>query len=331
MVRRERRHDRHLRVRRGAGPRRHARGRPTSRRSSRSTRAAPTARSAASARSTRAAWCTSSATSSGTSAWSTSTAARPESCRRRRRRCGEEAMANPDYRMYPHVHNVVSMKGQIARPCSRCSSTRTSRRRRRRAQRGECRGGDRGSRPTRDRAGTATRTRPTCSAPRPTGGTSRSPKKLSVHSAPPTSSGRSTRLHDEILRWYDHWLKGIDTGVLDDAAGPLLGERRERVAHGQGLAAAGDEWTKLYLTSWERLRTEPFTPGSADDHIPPDSFVQMPLTQTRDRADASLPQRAAPARPAHRGAVGAQPLGRDRPGGHELDRGAQGRRSDDPR
>ena len=61
---------------------------PTSRRSSRSTRAAPTARSAASARSTRAASCTSSGTSWGTSACSTRTAARPASCRRRRRRCG---------------------------------------------------------------------------------------------------------------------------------------------------------------------------------------------------------------------------------------------------
>jgi uncharacterized protein len=40
------------------------------------------------------------------------------------------------------------------------------------------------------------------------------------------------------------------------------------------------QWTKLYLTSWERLRTAPFTPASVDDALPPDAFVQMPPTQT---------------------------------------------------
>jgi len=40
------------------------------------------------------------------------------------------------------------------------------------------------------------------------------------------------------------------------------------------------QWTKLYLRSWERLASEPFTPGSVDEFYPPDAFVQMPPTQT---------------------------------------------------
>ena len=43
------------------------------------------------------------------------------------------------------------------------------------------------------------------------------------------------------------------------------------------------QWTKLYLNSWERLRTAPFTPSSVDDELPPDAFVQMPPTQTNAR------------------------------------------------
>ena len=40
------------------------------------------------------------------------------------------------------------------------------------------------------------------------------------------------------------------------------------------------KWTKYYLHSWERLRTEPFTPSSRDAYKEPDAFIQMPPTQT---------------------------------------------------
>jgi putative CocE/NonD family hydrolase len=41
------------------------------------------------------------------------------------------------------------------------------------------------------------------------------------------------------------------------------------------------QWTKLYLHSWERLRAEPFVEGGRDGYKAPDTFVQMPPTQTR--------------------------------------------------
>jgi predicted acyl esterase len=88
-------------------------------------------------------------------------------------------------------------------------------------------------------------------------------------------------LHAEILRWYDHWLMGLPTGILDEPPVSywVMGVNQWRTASDWPVPET--QWTPFYLNSWERLRTEPFTPMSADDHIPPDSFVQMPLTHTR--------------------------------------------------
>ncbi len=90
--------------------------------------------------------------------------------------------------------------------------------------------------------------------------------------------------HGEILRWYDHWLKGKETGVLDEPPVKVwvMGENKWR--YGDDWPLPETEWTKLYLTSWGRLRPEPFTPGSRDGHSEPDTFVQMPPTQTNEIA-----------------------------------------------
>jgi predicted acyl esterase len=88
-------------------------------------------------------------------------------------------------------------------------------------------------------------------------------------------------LHSEILRWYDHWLKGLDTGVLDEPPVRywVTGENAWRT--GSDWPLPETQWTPFFLNSWERLRPEPWVPGSVDDIVPPDSFVQMPLTHTR--------------------------------------------------
>jgi predicted acyl esterase len=91
-------------------------------------------------------------------------------------------------------------------------------------------------------------------------------------------------LHHEIVRWYDHWLKGIDTGILDEPPVKYWVSGANEWRTGTDWPLPETEWTKLYLTSWERLRSQEFTPGSSDDLIPPDSFVQMPLTHTRSVA-----------------------------------------------
>jgi uncharacterized protein len=107
-----------------------------------------------------------------------------------------------------------------------------------------------------------------------------SPKKLlfcsSAHLERPFHG-----LSGEMLRWYDHWLKGLDTGVVQEPAVRywLTGAETWRVA--DDWPPPHVRWTKFFLTNWERLRLEPFIPGSVDAHIPPDTFAQMPLTQTK--------------------------------------------------
>jgi len=87
--------------------------------------------------------------------------------------------------------------------------------------------------------------------------------------------------HDEILRWYDHWLKGIDNGVEDDPAVKMwiMGENKWRTFDGWPVPET--QWTKYYLHSWEKLSTKGHLPA-AHTYInePPDAFVQMPPTQT---------------------------------------------------
>jgi predicted acyl esterase len=87
--------------------------------------------------------------------------------------------------------------------------------------------------------------------------------------------------HDEVLRWYDYWLKGIDTGIKDEPRVKIwvMGANRWRYSDDWPLKET--QWTKLYLDSWERLRWQPFTPASRDGVDAPDCFVQMPLSQTR--------------------------------------------------
>ena len=50
--------------------------------------------------------------------------------------------------------------------------------------------------------------------------------------------------------------------------------------HGDDWPLPETQWTKLYLSSWERLTAEPYIGASVDAYVPPDVFVQMPPTQT---------------------------------------------------
>jgi putative CocE/NonD family hydrolase len=59
----------------------------------------------------------------------------------------------------------------------------------------------------------------------------------------------------------------------------VMGENKWR--YGKDWPLPETQWTKYYLHSWERMRTESFTPSSRDGYDEPDAFVQMPPTQTR--------------------------------------------------
>jgi putative CocE/NonD family hydrolase len=81
--------------------------------------------------------------------------------------------------------------------------------------------------------------------------------------------------HELLIRWYDYWLKGIETGIMD---GPpvkifVMGVNRWRFENEWPLARS--KWTKFFLRPQHHLSTEPET--QIKD---PDTFVQMPPNLT---------------------------------------------------
>lgn len=190
-----------------------------------------------------------------------------------------EAIDNPDYRMYPHLFNLLSMRGQLLPAyfdvlIDPFEEPGTAERSEREIEQIEI--------PAYTGSGWYGYTYKTHLQ----GAQSywrhlrRAPKKL-LFTGPAHLERPVHALHHELLRWYDHWLKGIDTGVLDEPPVRywVMGANEWRT--GEDWPLPETRWTKLYLGGWETLRTEPFTPHSADDLVPPDSFVQMPISQTR--------------------------------------------------
>lgn len=107
------------------------------------------------------------------------------------------------------------------------------------------------------------------------------PKKL-VFTGPAHLERPYHEYHDDILRWYDYWLKGVDTGIMNEPPVKtwVMGANKWRYAADWPLPET--EWTKYFLHSWERLKREGHLPTWQTYADPqPDAFVQMPPTQTR--------------------------------------------------
>ena len=70
--------------------------------------------------------------------------------------------------------------------------------------------------------------------------------------------------HDEIIRWYDHWLKGVDNGVENDPAVRvwIMGENKWREFDGWPVPET--RWSEYYLHSWEKLEHERSSAGRPD-------------------------------------------------------------------
>ena len=189
-----------------------------------------------------------------------------------------EAMANPDYRMYPHLFHVLSLKGQhMPRMFELLLDPYDHEEVVRQAEEAIAQIDV----PVYTGAGWYgyTYKMHLCGAQNYFR-LLKTPKRLVL--AGPTPPARPLRaLRNEMLRWYDHWLKGIDTGLLTEPAVKywVMGENRWRCAADWPLPET--VWTNLYLSSWERLSFEAFTADSLDEFVPPDVFAQMPPTQTR--------------------------------------------------
>lgn len=93
-------------------------------------------------------------------------------------------------------------------------------------------------------------------------------RKLIVY--PPGEPTRPyVEYHDEIIRWYDYWLKGIDTGIMDEPPIKMfvMGLNKWRFETEWPLART--EWAKLYLHPGGRLSTQ-LVAGKAE----PERFTQ---------------------------------------------------------
>jgi predicted acyl esterase len=77
---------------------------------------------------------------------------------------------------------------------------------------------------------------------------------------------------DVMLRWYDHWLKGNDTGMLKEPPVKIYMTGTNQWRYEKKWPLAGADWTKFYLRRWEGMLMEPELYQAE-----PDCFLQQPL------------------------------------------------------
>jgi predicted acyl esterase len=189
----------------------------------------------------------------------------------------QEAMSNPDYKMYPHIYNVLTQKGQhmppyfdlLIDPYDKAAAVEEAEKSFAKIKVPTYTGSGWYAYTYKTHLNGAQNYFEKISAP----------KKL-MFAGPAHLERPFHTLHSEILRWHDHWLKNIDTGIMAEPAVQYWVMGANAWRSGSDWPLPETEWTKFYLNSWERLSVAPFTPSSAADELPPDAFVQMPPTQT---------------------------------------------------
>jgi putative CocE/NonD family hydrolase len=197
-----------------------------------------------------------------------------------REKLWQEAMANPDYQMYPHVWNVVAQKGQhlpayfdvLVDPCDKEAAVAKSEQEFVNIKI-----------PTYTGSGWYGYTYKThLNGAQNWFRNIKPPVKKLMFTGPAHLDRPFKAFHNEILRWYDHWFKGLDTGILNDPPVRFWVMGANSWRSGSDWPLPETEWVKFYLRGWERLSTDPFVPSSADDYQAPDAFVQMPASQTNE-------------------------------------------------
>jgi predicted acyl esterase len=190
----------------------------------------------------------------------------------------EEAMNNPDYKMYPHVYNLLTQKGQHYPPVFHLLLDPFDKEETVKKSEAEF---ERIKVPTYTGSGWYGYTYKThLQGSQHWYREIEAPKKLMM-SGPAHLERPFHSFHDEILKWNDHWLKGIETDIMEEPPVKIWVMGANKWRHGGDWPLPETKWTKFYLNSWERLRTEPFEPMSSEGYEEPDAFLQMPPTHTR--------------------------------------------------
>jgi uncharacterized protein len=83
--------------------------------------------------------------------------------------------------------------------------------------------------------------------------------------------------HEEVLKWMDYWLKGINNGIMQEPPIKFFTTGINQWRTANDLPLPQTRWTKYYLRARGRLLEEApiFNEG-------PDSFVQQPIDETND-------------------------------------------------
>ena len=81
--------------------------------------------------------------------------------------------------------------------------------------------------------------------------------------------------HDELVRWFDYHLKGIDTGIMDEPPIKMFVVGANRWRYENEWPLARTEWTKMYLHPYGRL-----VPQTLASDFEPDGFTQAPPSVT---------------------------------------------------
>jgi uncharacterized protein len=90
---------------------------------------------------------------------------------------------------------------------------------------------------------------------------------------------------EEVLRWYDHWLKNIDTGIMDEPPIKVYMGGVNQYKFENEWPLKRTKWTTLYLQQYKQLAT--MFPNFQNKE--PDAFVHVPLDlRTMDRNVPSL-------------------------------------------
>jgi predicted acyl esterase len=97
------------------------------------------------------------------------------------------------------------------------------------------------------------------------------PKKLLVKPNGPEERPWREDL-ELIIRWYDHWLKGNDTGIMEEPPIKMFIQGVNQWRYEKEWPLPGVEWTECYLRRWEGLS---FAPEIYQPE--PDCFLQQPL------------------------------------------------------
>jgi hypothetical protein len=104
------------------------------------------------------------------------------------------------------------------------------------------------------------------------------PKKLLVNGGNSQEIFASETFHEQLIRWYDYWLKGTDTGIMDEPPVRIYVRGADEFRDEREWPVARTVYTEYYLCTGPAKAVESVNDGSLSRHTPspgdkPDIFT----------------------------------------------------------